>query len=58
MSIERRSNGFVLICDSCGTEVKYFDAFMEAVDYKKSEGWRSVKNGDEWEDTCDECHDD
>ena len=54
--IEKRGEGrYVLVCDECGHEVKYFDTFQEAVDYKKENSWRSKKDGDEWLDVCPDC---
>lgn len=54
--INARGTGrFVLTCDCCEHEVKYFDTFQEAVDYKKENGWQSVKDGSEWRDVCPDC---
>jgi hypothetical protein len=58
LSIEKSIGTFDLICDSCGESPnENFDDFMEAVEYKKDNGWRSHKNGDgEWEDLCPDCY--
>lgn len=49
--------GVVLICDCCDREVKYFDKFQDAVDYKKENGWKSVKDDSgTWHDVCPYCH--
>ena len=57
MMIEREWDGFTLTCDICGHEIKPFDSFQEAVQYKKDEGWRSQKRDGEWEDICPDCQD-
>lgn len=45
-----------MTCDICGGEAEEaFDDFYEAVDYKKTEGWKSQKTKGEWEDVCPEC---
>lgn len=43
-------------CDVCGTEVEesFFD-FDEAVDYKKTNGWKSKRYGGDWVDVCPDC---
>jgi len=46
---------FELVCDTCGYTVTGFDNFMEAVDYKKENEWKSIKTPDGWEDACDNC---
>ena len=51
----RYGRGVVLVCDVCGHEIKYFDTFQEAVDYKKENGWKSVRDGNEWQDVCPDC---
>ena len=53
--IEQRGDRFVLICTECGYEVKYFDSFDEAVDYKKENGWKSKKVEGEWVTLCPNC---
>ena len=49
--------GYTLTCDNCeeGPEEQY-NYFMEAVQYKKDNGWKSIKdkNGD-WIELCPEC---
>ena len=47
--------GYTLTCDECGEEIDFY-SFMEAVDYKKENGWKSRKDryGD-WEDICPNC---
>jgi hypothetical protein len=50
-------NTYTLFCDHCGDECdEVFDGFEEAVEYKKDNGWRSVKdrNGD-WHELCPSC---
>lgn len=55
--IEGSFGMFSLYCDICGEEADgMFDEFYEAVEYKKSNGWRSQKNNKgEWEDVCPNC---
>lgn len=60
MSIERDYDNFVLhfvlLCDVCGEEEnEQFDDFYDAVEYKKSEGWKSQRVNGEWLDICPEC---
>jgi Fe2+ or Zn2+ uptake regulation protein len=52
---QKQYNDYVLVCDRCGHEVKYFNNFREAVDYKKENGWKSIKHDNEWEDVCPDC---
>jgi hypothetical protein len=61
MSIQKNDgfNTFDIICDICGEETnKGFDSFSDAVAFKKdkSNGWKSRKVKDEWEDICPDCH--
>lgn len=51
----RYGKGVVLVCEECGREVKYFDEFQDAVDYKKENGWKSQRDKDGWKDICPEC---
>jgi len=57
--ITREGKPFLLVCDICGDDAgQLFDEFYEAVEYKKSNGWKSQKNAKgEWEDVCSECQD-
>jgi hypothetical protein len=56
MSIEKECGFFSLYCDVCGAEAdEQFDEFYDAVEYKKSEGWKSQKRNGEWEDVCPDC---
>ena len=47
---------FILHCDICGdpADEEFYD-FQTAVDYKKSNGWKSQRHNGEWEDICPEC---
>lgn len=48
--------GISLVCDICDFEVKDFETFGEAVDYKKDNGWKSKKIEDYgWIDKCPKC---
>jgi len=54
--IDNFNGVYTLDCDICGESVdEVFDDFYDAVDYKKDNGWKSQKHGDEWEDVCPEC---
>lgn len=55
MSIKNGNNGYELMCDNCGYTVSGMDDFMEAVDYKKENEWKSRRVDDEWEDRCPNC---
>jgi hypothetical protein len=55
MMIDKEYSGYLLVCDVCDHQVKYFDNFQDAVDYKKENGWRSRKENGEWLDICPEC---
>ena len=57
MSINKVYNQYYeLECDFCGEVKETFNAFDDAVDYKKSEGWRSVRdNHGNWSDKCPDC---
>ena len=48
--------GYELTCDECGEVIDGFDFFMQAVDYKKENGWKSRKDKyGAWEDICPDC---
>lgn len=58
--IDREYGKYFLACDICGEEVKDFDSFDDALDYKDEEGWISdrgeqldLKYG--WIDICPSC---
>jgi hypothetical protein len=47
---------FTLVCDVCGEPAdETFHDFYDAVEYKKPNGWKSLKCGDGWQDVCPEC---
>ena len=51
-------DAFSLTCDHCEEEAEEtFETFEEAVQFKKDNGWRSVKNVFEntWSDLCPDC---
>ena len=57
--IEKEYGKHVLVCDVCGLEHE-FDSFDEAVEYKKSNGWKSrrgeqINLEDGWVDVCPDC---
>ena len=50
-----RKTGYVLACDECGEEID-FSFFRQAVEYKRQNGWRSIKDSHgEWQDLCPDC---
>lgn len=54
--IDKQCGLYCLICDICGEEEdeQFFD-FHEAVEHKKSNGWKSQKRDGEWQDVCPDC---
>lgn len=56
-AIDYITSKYQLICDCCGREVKYFNDFMEAVQYKKDNNWQSKKFDGQWTDMCPDCQD-
>jgi hypothetical protein len=55
--IDKAYGSYFLTCDIClNSAEEKFDNFDDAVDYKKSNGWRSEKKYGEWLDICPECH--
>ena len=57
--IEKIHGVYFLICDICEDEegAEEFPDFMEAVEYKKDDGWKSKREDGEWIDICPECQD-
>jgi len=54
--IDKQRGRYHLVCDICGEEAEEgFDDFYEAVEYKKTEGWKSQKRNGQWEDVCPDC---
>ena len=54
--IDKSCGFYSLTCDVCEEETnEEFFEFSEAVDYKKSEGWKSQKKNSEWQDVCPDC---
>lgn len=54
--IEKTSDRYDLQCDFCSNRIEEFDTFMDAVEYKKQNRWRSIKSGDDWSDSCPNCN--
>lgn len=50
-----KSDGFVLTCDICQSEVKYFESFDEAKEHKDTSGWKSKFLKNQWNDVCYQC---
>jgi len=47
--------GYDLTCDICGLVEYGHEDFDSAVEFKKENGWKSIKYQGEWEDVCPEC---
>ncbi len=59
MSITRDNGEVVFNCDKCPEIVETGEEdFQEAFAGAKSEGWRAVKIGNEWEHRCPTCVED
>lgn len=60
MTIERQHGELVMTCDECGTEFcgGCEDDFARFVQDAKREGWKVLKEGDEWLHNCPECRSD
>lgn len=57
MSIDKDAigYGYDLMCDNC-EDIVHQDNFEDAIQHKKDEGWKSVKDADgEWWDLCPGC---
>lgn len=54
--ITKTFDKYELICDICGeaAEEEFID-FYDAVEYKRQNRWRSIKEQGEWKDVCPEC---
>ena len=53
--IDRETHeSYILVCDICMEEM-YFDDFNDAVEYKKSHGWKGRKDDYGWYDVCPDC---
>lgn len=54
--IEKTCDTYSLMCDYCVNEVDQdFDEFMDAVRYKKANGWKSKNEDGAWYDVCPDC---
>lgn len=57
MSTRRtRHKTYAFDCDGCGTAIdtECFD-FGKAVDVMKAQGWRAVREGEQWQHYCEDC---
>lgn len=54
--ITKTFDKYELICDICGeaAEEEFID-FYDAVEYKRQNRWRNIKEQGEWKDVCPEC---
>ena len=55
--IDKEYGKFILGCDICNHEVKFFDSFDEARDYTRDNGWVISKKDGEWLNVCPSCID-
>lgn len=58
--IERDGRQFYVQCDYCCNQLpamdnEWYETFMEAVNDKKANGWKSVLIKGEWYDKCPVC---
>jgi len=54
--IERNGWHHDLICDHCEDSVEGFEEFEEAVKYKKTHGWKSLRSDSgTWFEFCPDC---
>lgn len=55
--INKINNIYKIICDSCGEIFNEdFYTFPDAVEYKRINGWRSVKVSEgNWDEICSDC---
>ena len=54
--ITKINGKYHLVCDNCeeSAEETFYD-FMDAVNFRKPNGWKIIKDNGEWKDTCPEC---
>lgn len=55
MSIEIDERKYYLQCDFCCNNVDEFEVFADAVIYKRTHNWVSIKEKGEWFDKCPTC---
>lgn len=55
MVIEKNGNTYILQCDYCSNYIDDLEDFQEVVDYKKANGWKSEKIGQDWLNKCPNC---
>lgn len=53
--IQKDRSYYVLQCDYCSNCVEDFLEFMDAVNYKKANKWKSENINGEWFDKCPDC---
>jgi transcription elongation factor Elf1 len=55
--IDKQHGKFILICDNCNDAFEFGkgEDFEDVRNYIKSEGWQTVKVGEDWLHYCDEC---
>lgn len=53
--MDSEEKSYTLICDFCRKEISGFHDFYDAVNYKKYNGWKSIKVLNEWKDACPNC---
>jgi hypothetical protein len=56
VSIERQFGRIIFCCDWCTNQLETDEEdWNEALQVKRSEGWGSRKDGDQWIDVCEQC---
>ena len=55
MAIYKEYGKYTLYCDRCDKKFTGCDSFQDAVDLKRIEGWKSIKEDGIWRDLCREC---
>ena len=54
--IDKSCGFYCLFCDICDEEADdSFYEFHDAVEYKKQNGWKSMKINGQWQDICPDC---
>lgn len=55
MSIEYYEDSYNVICDFCYEAEAVDGDFDDAVQFKKDNGWKSIKTKGDWLDMCPAC---
>ena len=55
MTLHRNHREITFECDRCGAFLDGGTDFDDALDELRSQGWRAVRDGDDWEHHCPGC---